>query len=377
MTEPTNTDSGALRHRAGAFVEQNLETIFQRWEDQVRRSVPAAREQDSLLLRNHLLPYMAVMMEMLDCADVASVRKELAGNPEMVASANETHGRLRATLPGYSIDQLIEEYICLRQVLSDVLEQEALLDRHVLEVVTAANERAIELAASQFTQSLQSLRQKAISMLMHDIRNPLNVVTLGAAAAGKQVADPTVQDQLTKVVQNARRIDKMVSEFLDAVRLEAGEGLELEFAQEDLRTILKEVTEGAILAYPNRVEVAMPEHPVEGHFDRAGLARAVENLVSNAINHGAPERPVRVELSTQGQENIISVHNWGPPIDDNEREMLFVTFARGSGAKSREERGWGLGLTYVKAVAEGHGGQVRVDSSEETGTTFSMVLPAG
>lgn len=374
MSDGAKKHDLGIRRVAADLLDNNLEAILSRWEDEVRRNIPAARNQEKLLLRDHLLPYLTSLSEMLRETSVMSARERSHPDEDFDASPNEIHGRLRATLPGYSIEEVINEYITLRQIVTDYIEHEGLLSQEVLEVICAVNEKAIMHAATHFSTSLQTLRQRAVSMLMHDIRNPLNVVSITAELV--KVKSENLAGNMDTILANAAKIDKMVTELLDAVKLQAGEGLELQFAQCDLCHTVAVAAEGANLAYPDRIEVRVPEQPAEGLFDSSGIARAVENLVSNAIKYGDSEEKVLLELSVSEDSFKISVHNWGHPIEERDQATIFVTFSRSQDPeKNFREKGWGLGLAYVKAVAEGHGGEVQVESSEEQGTTFSIILP--
>lgn len=365
--------SAERRQKAAKLIEQNQEDIFDRWEQQVRRDIPAAKDQDKLLLWDHLAPYLVAITDLLRHSTTDTARQHRSSE-DFDISPSETHGRLRATLPGYSVQQVIREYIVLRQVITDLIAQHDLLDESVLEIISAVNENAMIHAATQFTKSLAILREKAVSTLMHDIKSPLNVVAMTAALVRTQAKDQ--QTSMDMIVGNVKKVGRLVDELLDAVRLGAGQGLELQFTELDLRTALHEATEGAILAHPNRLDLLLPDEPAIGFFDASGIARAVENLVSNGLKYGDAREKVRVELRKEAQAYIISVHNWGEPIDDADWPELFVTFARSRNpAKNRLQKGWGLGLAYVKAVAEGHGGEVNVESSLDSGTTFQIVLP--
>lgn len=364
------------RKRASRFLNQNLEEIFRRWEARVTQELPAVQGLDMPLLRDHLPPYIKAMVYLLENCTVTEARNKAAHIGQLEMSAEETHGRLRATLPGYSVDQVIEEYIILRQVITDALAEKALLDPNALEIIMSVNEHAIAEATTQFSHSLEILRQKAVSMLMHDIRNPLNVISLTAEVVGQRSRDPKLKKDIATIRSNVGKIDGMAMDLLDAVRLGAGQGLEFQFTESDLKQLIIDSTDGAVLAYPERIQVQLPPEPIRGMFDRSGVTRAAENLLSNAIKYGAPDKKIQIELTIEDDRHIVSVHNWGEPIPEKEQTTLFVTYARGPEISKRiRERGWGLGLAYVKAVAEGHGGGVWVDSSQEEGTTFSMWFP--
>jgi signal transduction histidine kinase len=105
------------------------------------------------------------------------------------------------------------------------------------------------------------------------------------------------------------------------------------------------------------------------------MRRILENLCNNAIKYGDTTSRVTVSLRQEGDEAELAVHNWGNPIPASEQESLFQYFTRTKSAEASGKRGWGIGLTLVKGVAEAHGGSVQVESSQEKGTTFRVRLP--
>jgi hypothetical protein len=141
MSNTINTrEPSEIRQKAAELIENNMEDILSRWEEHVRRDIPAARSQERILLRDHLLPYLATMAKMMKGLSVKSARESSGKLTHFDSSANEIHGRLRATLPGYSVEEVIDEYIALRQTIADFIESHGLLDAEVLEVVCALNE---------------------------------------------------------------------------------------------------------------------------------------------------------------------------------------------------------------------------------------------
>jgi signal transduction histidine kinase len=102
----------------------------------------------------------------------------------------------------------------------------------------------------------------------------------------------------------------------------------------------------------------------------------VGNLVSNALHHGRPDTPVRVEVRDAGSEVLLSVHNEGEPIPAELTATLFQPFRRGTTGKAAT-RSVGLGLYIVRQVAHALGGEVEVRSLEGEGTTFTVRLPRG
>ena len=102
------------------------------------------------------------------------------------------------------------------------------------------------------------------------------------------------------------------------------------------------------------------------------MKRVLENLLSNAQKYGDLKGAITVEVSSFDERMMLSVHNEGLPIPDQELWRLFQPFER---MKNVSVKGWGLGLPFVQSVAESHGGTVFADSAKERRTTFTLRLP--
>jgi len=104
------------------------------------------------------------------------------------------------------------------------------------------------------------------------------------------------------------------------------------------------------------------------------ISGAVLNLVSNAIKYGRPGTEIEVRCSNSADEVAICVRNQGNPIATGDIPHLFDPYYRAKGVQEGKP-GWGLGLAFVKRIAEKHGGSVQV-KSEPSSTTFEIHLPA-
>jgi signal transduction histidine kinase len=122
---------------------------------------------------------------------------------------------------------------------------------------------------------------------------------------------------------------------------------------------------------------------VEAHIDRslplvdgdiASLARAVQNLIANAIRHGAAGRWVGIRAVADDRSVVITIEDRGPGIAARDLPHLFEPFYRGRG--SDRVRGSGLGLTIVKQIAVAHGGSVAAERRRDGGAIFTLRLPA-
>src|SRR5262249_36312265 len=101
------------------------------------------------------------------------------------------------------------------------------------------------------------------------------------------------------------------------------------------------------------------------------VEQALSNLIENALQHGDPQRAVKVSIDGAEAEVVLKVKNEGPPVAPDLLPILFEPFARGA----RSLHGLGLGLFIVNQIAIAHEGTLSVESSDETGTTFTLRLP--
>jgi signal transduction histidine kinase len=111
-----------------------------------------------------------------------------------------------------------------------------------------------------------------------------------------------------------------------------------------------------------------------GSWDQERLHQVMTNLLSNAVQHGAKNEPIRVRLGGDDSGVELSVTNIGPPIAPETLAHIFEPFRRGSDHSSKRGRGVGLGLYISERIVSAHGGSIHVSSTTE-GTTFTLRLP--
>src|SRR5262249_25835167 len=153
-----------------------------------------------------------------------------------------------------------------------------------------------------------------------------------------------------------RRGQQMVTDLLDAHRIQAGQPLPLNRVEFDLSAMVMELAEDLSDEFPSRIRVRAPAD-VRGYWSRDHIQRAVWNLVLNGIKYGAPDSGVVIEIHADTTSATISVHNEGPPIPKAAEAKLFESFSCGRTA----ETGWGLGLALVRGAVEAHGGCVGLE----------------
>ena len=123
------------------------------------------------------------------------------------------------------------------------------------------------------------------------------------------------------------------------------------------------------------MDIAQQPHLPPVHADREALARALWNLLDNAVKYSPQYKTVWAKATTENGRAAISVSDKGLGIAPHEQRRIFKKFVRAASADAAGARGTGLGLTMVKHIVAAHGGQVRVDSEVGIGSTFTILLP--
>lgn len=228
----------------------------------------------------------------------------------------------------------------------------------------------------------KELRERFVMTLTHDLRSPLTIAKLTADAVLRAPERYDDRDErarhLQRVARSLVRADEMIQSLLDANMIESGRPLPITVDDCDLVAIAREVVDDASAVHPGRV-VLEGDDSVRGFWNEGQIRRVIDNLVNNALKYGSVDAPIKVCVlghPSRAQDVTITVNNRGPVIPADHLPKLFLPFHRVDDETTEQrKRGWGIGLTLVKGIAEAHGGHVLVESDATRGTTFTIVLP--
>lgn len=233
--------------------------------------------------------------------------------------------------------------------------------------------RALERLAEE-----AQFRERFIGILGHDLRNPLNAITLSARALRRRTANNSSQQQMAQRIEaSAERMGTMISDILDLTRARLSGGIPLQVAPANLSTVCRQVVEELSAVHPDRSIAFDVDGRSDGVWDADRLAQVLSNLVGNALEHGDQDAPVFLRCLDLEARQVVEVHNPGSPIPAPQLATLFDPFRQAGVARERGRRrsGLGLGLFIVREIVHAHGGSVDVRSSERDGTTFTVTLP--
>ena len=218
-------------------------------------------------------------------------------------------------------------------------------------------------------------RAEALGFITHELRTPLASIQGFAELLMHYPASPLSQGAPETIFRESKRLLALISSYLYVLRLDAG-AKPLNTQVIDLDEVVHQVFEIlAPLATAARMRLlADRQESVIIKGDTPLISGALLNLVSNAIKYGEPGTDIRVSWVRHQSEVVIGVHNKGQGIAPDEIPHLFDSYYRGARIETGKP-GWGLGLAFVKRIAEKHGGEVKVHS-DVTGTLFEVHLPA-
>jgi signal transduction histidine kinase len=341
--------------------------VLAQWSQSVRSDVEPAGSLKEPILLNTMPAFYANLAEAISPS---------YPRPDAISGATiaTEHGGERARLTNYNPQGIVAEYQLLRSALLDVMARHGVhLDTAQLQVINTSIEGAIRQSVSAYGVAVAALRAQVISALMHDFRTPLGVVGMAAEVIRRTAESPTTQASAETILKNTRRMDKMLHELLDALAFVGSPRLALDLSRFDMLALAQEVAEQFEAQHGPRFKVIGASSEVL--WSREDVKRALENLVGNALKYGSPGTPISIRLARVDATLSVAVHNVGNPIAPGEIEDVFQVFARAQAAKAGHQEGWGIGLAFVRQVAESHGGSCRVDSSKERGTTFFIDMP--
>jgi CHASE2 domain-containing sensor protein/signal transduction histidine kinase len=217
-------------------------------------------------------------------------------------------------------------------------------------------------------------RAKMLNFLSHDIRSP--ITSLLSLTQSKLVTEGTAEQLAREIRPLALRSLKLADDFLQQARAEAADATS--FSDTDFVAVIHNAM-GDIYPQAQQRGIRLVSHfEVEEAWlsgNVALLERAMTNLLVNAVKFSPDNGVIRVNLARFGAQLECCVQDQGPGIPVEQREQIFIPFQHGEEPNSYRRSGVGLGLSFVKVVAEKHNGSVALRDTEQGGAIFCLRLP--
>ncbi len=241
----------------------------------------------------------------------------------------------------------------------------------------------IWLVALRREVALSRLKNEFVANVSHELKTPLALIRLFGETlmSGRAVGDQKRQEYYRVITRESERLTHLIDNILDFSRIEAGHK-RYERTPCDLGEVVRQTVESYRLQLDHHgftCEVDIRPGLPSTRADANAISQAVLNLLNNAVKYSQENKYVGVRVERHrrsGQEGVlITVADRGIGIPPEEQERLFESFFRGSHEVVRATRGTGLGLTLVRHIVAGHDGDLWVDSTPGSGSTFAIFLP--
>lgn len=262
---------------------------------------------------------------------------------------------------------LTAEHISILELLASLIAYE----------MEGEETRQRHAAALQTAREAAHSRERFMGILGHDLRNPINAIIVAAKMLQEDPTLSTENTTLARVIGNSgRRMARLVSDTLDLTHGQLGSGIPISPEPADLEEICLQTVRELRVAHQDAEIIYAIRGDGWGEFDAGRVAQVISNLLSNALQHGAKGKPVRLTMHSTGDTVHVDVHNHGEPIPLEVQARVFDPFRRGATPRMEAAaiQGLGLGLYIAREIVRAHGGEI-VLHSDESGTTFSTSWP--
>jgi PAS domain S-box-containing protein len=243
-------------------------------------------------------------------------------------------------------------------------------------------ERLINIIANVYDitrfREAEEIKSTFISVISHELKTPVSIIKGYAGTLRREDAqwdEETVRESLDIIEEESDRLDRLISDLLDASRAQAG-SLKLDMGDAHIPKLAQRVVEGFRLQTDvHQFELDFPPDFPPIMADQERLRQVLSNLVSNAIKYSPKGGKIRLGGYADGDKVTVYVADEGIGIPLDEQPRLFQRFYRLDSGLRRRTQGMGLGLYLCRAIVEAHGGRIWVESAPGRGSTFYFTLP--
>jgi signal transduction histidine kinase len=227
--------------------------------------------------------------------------------------------------------------------------------------------------------ALARLKSDFVSNVSHELRTPLALIRLYAETLelGRITTQEKKQQYYRIVRKESERLTALINNILDFSRIEAGRK-EYEFRNTDIAELVRNTLESYRyqieqqgFAFEESIDSNLPAVPV----DREAIARALVNLVNNALKYSCDEKFLGVKLYRDKSVVKLEVADHGIGITRRDQSKIFEKFYRAGDPLVHNTKGSGLGLSLVRHITQAHGGDIQVESTPGKGSKFILSLP--
>jgi two-component system sensor histidine kinase GlrK len=228
-------------------------------------------------------------------------------------------------------------------------------------------------------KKINEYKADLMQQMMHEFRTPLQTILSALYIMKEQSSAPLNSEQvlmLDSIRSSVDRLTSFTNQLLDLAKLDAGK-MEYRLQPTDLIDVITPaIVDARLIALEKNITITLDARPVPPILaDGEKIFFIINNLLNNAIKYTNSGGTINVSVTHRGKSIKLSVEDTGVGILPEDLPKVFVKFYQATNVEKLSIKGTGLGLALVKAFTEGHGGTVRVASTVNVGTTFTIELP--
>ncbi len=245
-------------------------------------------------------------------------------------------------------------------------------------IATSVNKMAADINEMMENERRnEQLKHELITNVAHDLRTPLTSIIGYLELASQQGVEQEKKERYLEIAYDkSRRLQSLIEDLFSYTKFSSGE-VKVVKEEIDLLKLLQQMIDEFYPSFQDanlQYELVSNVQKIKVNVDGNLLARAIANLISNAVKYGKDGKKIKVELKKIGKRAEISVINYGAIIPKEDLPYIFDKFYRVEGSRSMDTGGTGLGLAIAKKILILHDGDITV-ASDEFKTEFKMILP--
>ncbi|WP_447651973.1 sensor histidine kinase [Pseudomonas abietaniphila] len=373
--------------RLSDFIVQNVDRIVDEWEKFAATLTPAADSMSSVELRDHAKAILLAASRDMNTAQskaeqIAKAQGEDVGKTPTLDQAAASHGELRHTV-GFDLVQMTSEFRHLRATVirfwAESLNNPEI--GHFTDMIrfNEAIDEALAESTAAYAERVNRSRDIFLAILGHDLRAPLQAISMSSEVLMRKAGlGDAEMAYIKRIKSSSKHMATMVKDLLEFVRSRLGVTLPIERKPMEMTAACRDAIDEASAGHPDCDPEFTSTGDTQGDWDRARIDQMLQNLIGNALQHGAATHKISVSLVGGENHVSLSVHNDGEPIAEEAIGSIFDPLVRSlneEAGTNNPSTSLGLGLFIVKEVVNAHSGSITVTSNFGDGTTFTVVLP--
>jgi two-component system phosphate regulon sensor histidine kinase PhoR len=229
-------------------------------------------------------------------------------------------------------------------------------------------------------KKLSEIKNDFISNMTHEFKTPISTISLACEVLSDKTVEKSperVNNYVKMIGDENKRLSLLVENILQTAILDKGQ-FKLKIQSIDIHTLIEQTITNIKLQVENKegeISVQLNAEKSIVNADRVHVTNIIFNLIDNALKYTYEKPNIKISTRNAMDGILISVKDNGIGISKENQRRIFDTMYRVPTGNIHNVKGFGLGLSYVKAVVEKHGGSISVESELEKGSEFTVYIP--